>query len=146
MKKNTNHSQQEKIIRIVSDHPGIYFRQIQKTLGIPLGTLTRHLHSLEKQKKIISTKHKHFDYKYYWIKEQYNYRHPLIQNRLSHTELKIYNIIKKTPGIIQKQIAIQTQRKQTTIAYHLNKMWKNGTITYRKVGKTKRYYPSIKKQ
>ena len=139
-KKQNRNAWEQKIIKIITKYPGIYFRQIQKTLNIPVGTLTHHLQSFEKQEKIISTKHKHFDYKYYWIKEQYNYQHPLIQSGLSHTELKIYNIIKNIPGIIQKQITVKIKKSQSVTSYHLSKMRKNKTVRCRKVGKTKTYY------
>lgn len=136
----------EKILNIITKHPGIYFRQIYKKLKKPpIGTLTRHLHTLEKQGRIISIKHKKFDYKYYWIKEQYNQQQPLIQSRMSHIRFKIYELIRNNPGIIQKQIIIQVQRKQSTISYHVNKMRRKKIITCRAVGKTKRYY-LIKKQ
>ncbi len=130
----------EKIINVIAEHPGIHLRQIQKTLNIPLGTLTHHLQRLEKQEKIISTKHKHFDYKYYWAKEQYNPQHVLIQYKLKPLELYIYSVINNNPGIIQKQIISETKKTRCTITRHLKTMKEKKIIWSRRVGETKHFF------
>lgn len=111
----------EKIINVIAEHPGIYFRQIQKALKtIPLGALTRHLHTLEKQGKIISKKHRQFDYKCFWAKEQYSYQHPMILHKLTPTQSEIYDIIKNKPGIVPKEIVFKTKKARRTVMRHLN--------------------------
>lgn len=134
-------------MEIILTHPGIHLRGIQKKLqGISIGVLTRNLHTLEKQGKIISKKHKEFDYRCFWIQEHYSkYQHLLIQFFLTKIELKIHGIIKKTPGITQKQILSQIKKiRQPTISYHLNKMKKKKLIISQRMEKTKTYYISKK--
>jgi len=112
-------------------HPGATISVLVKIFQIPSGTIKYHLDVLEKDGKI---RHKLLKNRkrYYGIGEG---------ARLSEEQRALLNIIRRRPGITQKEIIERTRHKRHTIRYNLKRLDEMDIIHVHRMGKNNLYYP-----
>jgi predicted transcriptional regulator len=129
---NANRS---RIIEVITEEPGIHFRELSRRLGLKQGVLSYHLNVLEKHEMIKS------------VQDSNNRRFYLIgvkvEKKIFLTEIQqsIIGIIYDSPGISQSAISRQLGRSKALINYHL-RILKDASLVY--VEKDKgitSYYP-----
>ena len=105
-----------KIYGYIKGNPGVHYNQIMKNLDVKNGTLSYHLHMLEKTGMIQSRK-EGIRYRAFYPS---NMRFPDEERyRLTDLQLKILKIIKNKNGINQKEIALLLNEKHQTISYNV---------------------------
>jgi predicted transcriptional regulator len=101
-------------------------------IGVGNGTLSHHLHMLEKM-EMIKSRREGLRYRAFYItgakfpeKEKY---------RLTELQNSILDLIKNKEGITQKEIASTLNQKQQTISYNIKMMQRSGIIDLKKEGR-----------
>lgn len=117
-------------------NPGDYFNSIAKALGISSGNLAYHLRVLEREGEIASKK----DGVYKRFYPRGAKMGPSRENELSSVQKSIFDAIKETPGIKQKDIASLLGVTSSTVSYHLQKLVATGLIRARRKGMAIRYH------
>lgn len=120
------------IYGLVKTNPGVHYNEIMKKLDMKNGTLSYHLHMLEKMEMIKSRK-EGIRYRAFYptgmrFPEEERYR-------LTDFQLEILNIIKENEGIQQKDIAKKLGKKPQTINYNIKTLQQAGLIKVRKRGR-----------
>ena len=121
-----------KIYGYIKGNPGVHYNQIMKNLDVKNGTLSYHLHMLEKTGMIQSRK-EGVRYRAFYPS---NMRFPDEERyRLTDLQLKILKIIKNKNGINQKEIASILDEKHQTISYNIKVLHQAGLIGIIKKGR-----------
>ena len=120
-----------KIMGIVQMNPGIMYSAIKKELGIPNGSLAYHLSIMEREGFIISSRDG-FHQRIYPVNRK-------IHNIISPEE-QILGVIRRTPGIKQKDIAKEVGRSSVQINRILHKLQKGSIVKIIKIGYSTRCY------
>jgi predicted transcriptional regulator/nitrous oxidase accessory protein NosD len=125
IKKETvlDHYERGRVYQYIALSPGEHYNSIKKGLGLNNGSLTYHLHVLEKTKKIKSRQdgiYKRF-YPYDSIVPQTN-------GGLTEVQKRIINCIKELPDASQKELAAVLGVRQSTLSYQLTKLESAGLI------------------
>jgi PKD repeat protein len=124
-----------KIYGYIVANPGDHFNSIKKALKLSDGSFAHHVHILEKEGIIKSSRdgtHRRF-----YPKEM-----PIPENgsSLKKSQLLIIDKIKEAPGISQKDIAILLGVSSPTVNYHLKELLKKEIIRGERAGMRMRYY------
>ena len=116
----SNENRQD-IIKIILNNPGIHYNLILKESGLPSGQLQWHLNILTQYGVIKREK-----------VGRYLVFNPVINDGISDktenifirspTTMKIYNIIKKEPGICSSTIAKMLKLQRNSVKYHIDKL------------------------
>jgi len=120
------------IFGFIKSNPGVHYNEIMRKLDMKNGTLSYHLHMLEKTRMIKSRK-EHFRYRAFYPtgmkfpkRERY---------RLTELQMDIIKIIKENPGINQKDIAKKLNEKHQTINYNIKVLQQAELIHLRRNGR-----------
>jgi len=120
------------IFGFIKSNPGVHYNEIMRKLDMKNGTLSYHLHMLEKTRMIKSRKER-FRYRAFYPtgmkfpkRERY---------RLTELQLDIIKIIKNNEGISQKDIAKKLNEKHQTINYNVKVLQQAGLIYLRRIGR-----------
>jgi len=120
------------IYGFIKANPGVHYNQIIRELDMKNGTLSYHLHMLEKTGMVKSRK-EGFRYRVFYPtgmkfpeKERY---------RLTELQLNMIKTIKEKEGISQKEIAKRLNVKHQTINYNVKVLQQAGLISLRKKGR-----------
>ncbi len=125
------------IYAIIKTNPGIHYNKIMEKIDVKNGTLSYHLHMLEKTDMIKSRK-EGFRYRAFYpsnIKFPKNERY-----RLTELQTKIIDIIKSEEGVTQKLIAEKLKEKPQTISYNLKVLQQADLVKMNKKGRKKKCY------
>ncbi len=132
------------IYGFIQANPGTHYNFIKRALDLNNGTLAYHLNVLEDDELIISQSDGF--YRRFYPKEAriphingndgLNYTHV----QLNKTQDEIINVIQKTPGLTQKEIAKLVGKSTQVINYNINTMSQLGLVKLQREGnKTKCY-------
>jgi predicted transcriptional regulator len=113
-----------KIASYIQLHPGSSFGDIQEIFNLPESTLRYYIRYLEKKGQIFSDSKKRI---YYPTEHKGD-------KGISNTQRILINIIKKNPGITQKELAVKTNKNRLTIRKHTNLLVKNELVTTTRIG------------
>ena len=108
--------ERERIYGFIENNPGTHYTEIMKNLGIGNGTLSHHLHMLEKINMIKSRQQGLRHRTFYIISEQYSDEEIF---RVTTLQSNIINLIKEKNGISEKEIRLKLGEKQQTINYNI---------------------------
>jgi len=122
------HKMRKIIFKYVSSNPGVSFGTIESFVDMNASTLKYHLNYLEKTRKILSKKEgKKRCY--------YSIESPVIDidpthnhDKLNKKQERIFNTVKRSPGITQKAIVKKLNLKQNTVSYNLTRLIELGII------------------
>lgn len=127
-----------KIYQYISSFPGVYLREIQKALGLPIGVLEYHLTYLEK-KGILST-----------VVEKYRKRY-FVKEEIRHGDKGVISLLRqKTPRRIVihtllhpkasfKELLRETRLSKSTLSFHLKKLVDGNVLEQEKKGRENIY-------
>lgn len=120
------------IYGFIKANPGVHYNQIMRNLDMKNGTLSYHLHMLEKTGMIKSRKER-LRYRAFYPtgmkfpeKERY---------RLTELQMGIIETIRENEGINQREIAKKLNEKHQTINYNVKVLQQVGLIRLRRVGR-----------
>ena len=120
------------IYGFIKTKPGVCYNEIMKKLDMRNGTLSHHLHMLEKT-EMIKSRREGIRYRAFYPAE---IKFPQEERyRLSDFQLKILKIVKEDEGIQQKDIAKKLGKKPQTINYNIKILQQAGLIKVRKKGR-----------
>ncbi len=120
------------IYGFIKAHPGVHYNQIIRELDVKNGTLSYHLHMLEKTGMVKSRK-ENFRFRAFYptgMKFPQEERY-----RLTELKTKILHAIKQNEGISQKEIARMLDEKHQTINYNIKVLQQAELIHLRKKGR-----------
>jgi DNA-binding MarR family transcriptional regulator len=116
----------------IKTKPGVHYNQIIRELNVKNGTLSYHLHMLEKTGMIKSRK-EGLRYRAFYptgVKFPKEERY-----RLTELQMNIIKTVKENEGISQKEIASMLNEKHQTINYNIKVLQQAGFIQLRKQGR-----------
>lgn len=142
-KKPLDHKTRKMIYNLIVARPGVTYKFIKKTLELTHGTLRYHLNFLERNDKIKS-KLEHRNKCYYPI-ERFGFRiRPELSEemtyKLTEKEEMIIGIIRRNPGITQKNLISKTKSLKMTVVYNIKKLLDLGIIRKQRGGRNIHYY------
>lgn len=120
------------IYGLVKTNPGVCYNEIMKKLDMKNGTLSYHLHMLEKT-EMVKSRREGLRYRAFYptgmkFPEEERYR-------LTELQLDILKIITADEGVTQKEIAKQLNKKPQTINYNIKILQQSELIRVRKQGR-----------
>ena len=136
------HQTRKKIYNHILAYPGVSFNIIKNIFDLTEGTLRYHLKYLESKNEISSSKTGK-NRCYYPVHRTILESKPkgdLGQYKLNETHEQIINVIKRQPGITQKELTFKTRLKKISASYNINKLVNLGLIQKEKNGKVVHYY------
>ena len=120
------------IYGLIKTSPGARYNEIMKKLDVKNGTLSYHLHMLEKT-EMIKSRREGLKYRAFYPTDT---RFPKEERyRLTELQLDILKIITANEGITQKEIAKQLNKKPQTINYNVKTLQQSELIKVRKQGR-----------
>jgi predicted transcriptional regulator len=114
-----------KIANYIRVHPGTSFKTIKSIFELSDSTLRYHLRYLEKKEKIKSDENKRI---YYPIGH-------LGESTLNKTQQRLINMIKRNPGITQKNLSSKSKMNRLTTRNNINILIEKEMISLVKIGK-----------
>ena len=127
-----DHFVRGEIYGIIKDNPGICYNEIMKKLDVKNGTLSYHLHKLEKMEMVKSRreglKHRAFYSKGIKFPQEERFR-------LTELQVDILDTIKTNNGITQRGIAKMLGKKPQTINYNIKVLQQSELIKLQRRGR-----------
>ena len=127
-----DHFVRGQIYGFIKTNPGVCYNEIMRNLDLKNGTLSYHLHMLEKM-EMIKSRREGLRYRVFYptgmkFPEEERYR-------LNELQLDILKIIRENEGISQNEIANKLNKKPQTINYNIKTLQQAGLIKVRKKGR-----------
>jgi predicted transcriptional regulator len=125
----------KKIIRCILNDPGIHHNELLRACNLQKGQLQWHLNVLIENN--IIKKEIYGQYSTYFPIMTSIDEFKMFENGLakSETTSKIFDIIKKNPGITSSEIAQTLNLARNTVKYHIDKLFKENLIEQEKKGR-----------
>jgi len=121
------------IYGFIKTNPGAHYNQIMREIDVKNGTLSYHLHMLEKTGMVKSRKEGLRFRAFYPTGMKFPQEE---RYRLTELQTKILHSIKQNEGINQKEIARMLDEKHQTINYNIKVLQQAGLIRLRKKGRS----------
>jgi len=135
-RKRKHNITRERIFTYVKMNPGCYFSEIKRALRLNNGSLTYHLKILEKRQLVV---HRTFGkFKYFFIQgaridDEW-------QDVITRKHERIFSIIARNPGMIQREIIERSKLKRRTVNRIVAKLESEGRIVVKKMGRENHYF------
>jgi len=113
----------KKILSYIRRNPGCHFCRIMKRLKLSSGKLTYHILKLEEANKIFAIYDGYWKWFYPISMKGENISKPLTPN-----QKKIYDLMKKHPGITYKEIEKKFGKTRQSFLYHIKKLTKMNLV------------------
>jgi len=129
----------QQIYEFITKFPGTHFREIQRNLNLPVGTLQYHVNHLKRDQLIIAKKDGEY-VRFYAI------------GLVTESEKSILSLLRQKPirhivillltkeRVNHKQISNELKLSPATTSWYLNKMLESGTACKKKTGREVYYY------
>jgi len=140
------HKLRSRIYSYIQAHPGAHYRSIMDKLKIKNGTLVHHLARLEHEELIKSERDGYFKRFYpvgmriprsevgiYYPEGMATYN--IGEHQVSGIQLRILRILKKEPGLTQKEIAQKIKESRRVVNYHIKLLEQHDLIRVEKSGR-----------
>jgi predicted transcriptional regulator/competence protein ComGC len=130
--KILDHFTRGRVYEYVRNNPGTHYSEIKRELELNNGSLTYHLHTLEREELIKSRTSGRFKVFY-----PTDVKIPKdMEPQISSIRRQILDIIREVPGITQKELGLRLpNKKQRTISYHVKNMSREGILELKKEGR-----------
>jgi predicted transcriptional regulator len=128
--KILDHFVRGKIYGYILANPGEHYNAIREVLGLTNGSLAHHLRTLERENFIKSKKFGIYR-RFYPMKM----RMPEDEFEINEIQKMIMAIIKKSPGISQKEIASDIKLTPPTVNYHIGILLHEGLVRVARKGR-----------
>ncbi|MBE0524873.1 MAG: winged helix-turn-helix transcriptional regulator [Methanosarcinales archaeon] len=117
-----------KIYNFIEEHPGVYFRELVKRIGLKKGTVEYHLEVMETQKMIVSHKSKG-KLRFFLNHSTYKKEDKTVIAALKNdTHRKVILEILNSQSITQKNLAKKIGVSTPTISDHIKYLKKEGIV------------------
>jgi predicted transcriptional regulator len=120
-------SRRREIYTYISQHPGTYLREMEKTLSLSVGDLQYHLSQLEKAGLISFQDDGR--YKHYFVKDVGVPDREVLSVIKLRTPRRIVVYLLLHPGSSFKEVLAQFPFTKGALSFHLKKLIKTGVIT-----------------
>lgn len=128
----------QQIYEFIQSHPGMHFREMQRRLGIAVGTLQHHLAQLEKEKLVIGRKDG--EYTRYFPVGTMTERDRFLLKFLRQAPLRrALLLLLERPSANHRQISERLRLSPATTSWYLGKLLEAGLIERKKVGREAHY-------
>ena len=150
-KKILEHELLSRIYMYIRAHPGDHYRSIMAKLKIKNGTLVHHLSRLEQEELIKSERDGYFK-RFYPVgmripKSEVGMYYPegmatynIGEHQVSGLQMKIIKILKKYPGLTQKEIALKINESRRVVNYHIKLLEQDNLVRIVKEGRETKCY------
>ena len=133
--KHVLEPEQKRIYHLLLKKPGLHLTKIASLLNVKISVVEHHLAHLEKQQIILSNND--VGYRRYYVIEQSAKEQ---DKRTTQTQMKIYELIEKNPGLHLSKIADMMKMKLSLAQYHLQNLEKDNLIVSVREEGYKRFY------
>ena len=135
--KVMDHFIRGRIYEFICSNPGVNYSSIKEQFKLTNGTVTYHLSMLERQ-EFIRAKQDGI-YKRYFA----NNGGPAVSDvQPMSLQLSIAKVVRESPGMTQKEIAMQLGSSKQLVSYHIRNMKKDGLLDTHRDGRSVRIYPN----
>ncbi len=133
---------QSKILVYLERNPGSHLRKMRTDLGLALGTLRYHLHSLEKRGKIASEKNESFRY-FFLISKYSDYEKNVLKALYHKNTRKILMFIMERKNPTLKDIVKNIEISYASVRWHVDRLSDLGVVFEFRDGRYRRYHISV---
>lgn len=127
-----------KIFRHIERNPGLHLRGLQRTLGMPLGTIEYHLHQMEKVGLIVSRDDGRF--KAFFAKDGLDRRDKdILYYVRQEMPRQIVIQLLMAPRLTHSELTASLPVSASTCSFHLKKLVKAEIVDEERVGRSKRF-------
>jgi predicted transcriptional regulator len=124
----------QQIYEFIHRYPGLHFREIQRRLGIAVGTLQYHLRNLEQEKLIIGRKDG--EYTRYYIVGIVTERDRFLLQFLRQRPVRhAFILLLEAKKANHKQISLKIGLSPATTSWYLSKLVDAGLVAKKKSGR-----------
>jgi predicted transcriptional regulator len=126
-----------RIYGFIEANPGTHYTEIMKQIGVGNGTLSHHLHMLEKM-DMIKSRREGVRYRAFYVTGM---QFPQSSRyRLTELQAEIIKIVTDHEGISQKEIRKLIRKNKTTVNYNIKTLERNGVLRLEKIGRNSYCY------
>lgn len=123
---------------IISKHPGLHFRELQRRTGLVIGSLQYHLNYMKK--KGLITEQKSWDYSRFYIKGELSEEERKLMSSLRQKNIRILvTFLYNCKGCQHKDIAKNVGLSPSTVSWYLNRLCEVGIVKNAKDGRETRF-------
>jgi predicted transcriptional regulator len=134
------HKTRKQIFNYISTHQGVSFGVIREFFDLNESTLKYHLHYLEKNRRITSSRRGRQRLYFcdgmdtevgettFQFPQMEQQQQKVKQLNLSLSQQRVLNIIKRQPGIGKKELMTYSKMSRKTLGYNINKLIENNLI------------------
>jgi predicted transcriptional regulator len=134
---------QSKIHKLIYKSPGIRYRQLQRTTGLPNGSLSYILRELEYSRRIIVERTSYVTA--YYPKETKTAELHLMENLRNNIDRRIVQYLLEQGKSTFYDIVNHSKRAPSTVSWHLNRLRKRKLVTSTSHGGDPQAYKIINK-
>jgi len=128
----------QQLFEFIEKFPGLHFRELQRRLEMPVGSLQYHLGQLEKEKLVIVKKDG--EYSRYYPVGLISERERFLLKHLRHKQMRrVCLLLLQKKKASHKQIAEYIGLSPATTSWYLSKMLESGLVTKNKRGRQSYY-------
>ncbi|MEZ5335743.1 MAG: winged helix-turn-helix transcriptional regulator [Methanolobus sp.] len=118
----------KRIFETIRSSPGIHLRELERSLGIAVGSLQYHLHYMQKKNLISAQKDEQF-IRYFVKNKELNESDRIIMSFLRKKACRhILMALMEYPGRNNKDISSAVDLAPSTVSWHLKKMVSSGVM------------------
>ncbi len=138
--KILDHFTRGRVYEYIRNNPGAHYSELKRELDLNNGTLTYHLHTLEREALI-----KAQNIGRYKLFYPTGVKIPKdMEPQISAIRQEILEIIRLEPGISQKELGLKLgDRSQRTVSYHVKNMEREGILRLEHDGRERRCYLNV---
>lgn len=131
----------DRVLAVIRETPGIHFREISRRLSLPMGAVEYHIHQLLKRDLIVARSEGR--YKRYYAEGKHGSeekRHLSYLRREVPRSIIIRLMLR--PGSRHRDLKEALSLTGSTLTFHLQNLVRDGVVTEKDDGGTKRFYVS----
>jgi len=128
----------QRIFSYISSHPGTHLRQVCRELGLAMGDVQYHIHRLERNGEVASTRRGF--YRFFYPSTLFGERQKDILSVLAlDTPRELLLTIVEKPGTRQEELAHAAGVSQPTASWHLKRLTELGIVQKEQRGRSTTY-------
>ncbi len=131
-----DHYNRGRVYQFIELNPGEHFNAIKRALDLNIGTATYHLEVLSREGLIRSRQDGIY-------KRFYPSNMPIPPSNggnLSEVQMRVFNLIRESPGVTQKELARLLDVRQSTLNYQISRLQERGFVAEERKGRKVHYY------